>query len=361
MARFYPTNSVSSSGISSDDVTITSYDVPESKTALTSDSNDEVIQGRLKEIGSATEAVSSIDNENNRVQLTVPTRALYSLTAKLFTSFSDLANLIGLIPSKIAQGENILGVSGSFKGLGDATQADVRSGKTFSTTELSEVPGTMAEHAGGTFEPGTSDKTVITKDRYLTGDVIIQGDPNLIAANIKKNVTLFGIKGTWDGYVVEETDVFNQGSNPLNLKISPISTGAVTFQSDHIAISRQFEKNVRLYTRTKINLKKYTKINIEYTATNHATTGTYLTFVIYSLSGEPYGNTSSEVNSVSEFQLCRVDANAPVSDRRTISIDLTDVMTELRIEGHLEIRIWNGGNQKYSSEAKIHRIWLSMD
>ena len=335
--------------------------MPESKTALTSDSENKIIKGKLKEYNSASEAVSSIDNDNSRVQLTIPTRGLYSLTAKLFTSFSDLANLIGLIPSKIAQGESILGVNGAFKGLGDAKQADVRSGKTFSTAELSDVPGTMAEHAGGTFKPGTSDKTVIAADRYLTGDVIIKGDPNLIAANIKKNVTIFGIKGTADGYVIEETDIYNTGSNQFNLKLSPISEGAAMLYNDRIEIKRQFEKQCRMFTRTKIHLKKYTKINIEYMATNHATTGSYLTFVIYSLSGEPYGSTSSDVNAVSEFQLCRVDANAPVSERRTISIDLSEVMTELRIDGHLEIRIWNGGNQKYTSEAKIYRIWLSMD
>lgn len=361
MARFYPSNSVASSGISSDDVTITSLDVPESKTALTADSDDKVIKGKLKEYNSASKAVGSIDNDNSRVQLTIPTRGLYSLTAKLFTSFSDLANLIGLIPSKIAQGESILGVNGAFKGLGDAKQTDVRSGKTFSTAELSEVPGTMAEHAGGTFKPGTSDKTVIAADRYLTGDVIVKGDPNLIAANIRKNVVIFGIKGTSDGWVVEEADIYNYGAKPFGLRISPISEGAASFKNDYIDNARQFENEIRIFTTSKLFLKKFTKINFEYTATSHATTGNYITFDVYSLEGEPYGNTSADFNAVPEFQLGKVNATAPANEKRTISLALTVTDYYLRGEGNVEIRIYTGGNKRYSSAAKIHRIWLSMD
>lgn len=350
MARFYPSNSVSSSGVSSDDVTITSLDVPESKTALTSDSNDEVVQGKLKEVSSATEAVGSIDSDNSRVQLTVPTRGLYSLTAKLFTSFSDMANLIGLVAGKIAQGESILGVNGTFKGLGNATQADVRSGKTFSTAEFSDVPGTMAEHTGGNFKPSTSDKVVIAKDRYLTGDVIVQGDPNLIAANIKKNVTIFGIKGTADGWVVEETDMYNNGANPFSFSVSDSSL--ISFETGHILTKRQFDKEVFLSSYKKNNLTKYTKINFDYTVTSNATTTQKLTFEVL---------LSPNLNFDPPFNYGKVSGSSPENERRTVSLKLPDITSGIQRDGYLRIYIYNGDTKINVSAAKIHRIWLSMD
>lgn len=351
MARFYPTNSVSSSGISSDDVTITSYDVPESKTALTSDSDDKVIQGKLKEISSAKESVGSIDSENNRVQLTVPTRGLYSLTAKLFTSFSDMANLIGLVAGKIAQGESILGVSGTYKGLGDATQADVRSGKTFSTAELSDVPGTMAEHAGGTFKPGTSDKTVITKDQYLTGDVVVKGDPNLIAANIRKNVVIFGIKGTSDGWVHENPDLYNAGNNAFKFVINDISLA--TFEVDHLHTVRQFAKQMYITAHEKVNLFKFKRIYFEYTGLSHATTSEYLKMAV--------DIKPSLANDENRNRLGVCEGYAPINQKRTASLALPDTATGLLKEGYLVITIYNGDGTGNTSEAKIHRIWLSMD
>lgn len=46
-----------------------------------------------------------------------------------------------------------------------------------------------------TITPGTSNKT-IASGRYLTGAQTIKGDANLVAANIKKDVTIFGVRGT---------------------------------------------------------------------------------------------------------------------------------------------------------------------
>ena len=53
-----------------------------------------------------------------------------------------------------------------------------------------------------TITPGTSNKT-IASGRYLTGTQTIKGDANLVAANIKKDVTIFGVRGT------------NAGGNPI--------------------------------------------------------------------------------------------------------------------------------------------------
>lgn len=49
-----------------------------------------------------------------------------------------------------------------------------------------------------TITPGTSNKT-ISSGRYLTGTQTIKGDANLVAANIKKGVSIFGVSGTNEG------------------------------------------------------------------------------------------------------------------------------------------------------------------
>lgn len=48
-----------------------------------------------------------------------------------------------------------------------------------------------------TYTPGTSDQT-ISSGRWLTGAQKIKGDANLVAGNIKKGVSIFGVTGTYE-------------------------------------------------------------------------------------------------------------------------------------------------------------------
>lgn len=45
-------------------------------------------------------------------------------------------------------------------------------------------------------QPGVSNQTLVTSGKYMTADVTISGDANLVADNIKKGVSIFGIVGT---------------------------------------------------------------------------------------------------------------------------------------------------------------------
>lgn len=62
---------------------------------------------------------------------------------------------------------------------------------TYVGSEISNVTAT-------TYTPGTSDQ-IIAANQYLTGDQTIKGDANLVAANIAKDVTIFGITGSHEG------------------------------------------------------------------------------------------------------------------------------------------------------------------
>lgn len=56
----------------------------------------------------------------------------------------------------------------------------------------------LTTQAAQTITPGTSNKT-IASGRYLTGTQTIKGDSNLVAANIKSGVSIFGVSGTYEG------------------------------------------------------------------------------------------------------------------------------------------------------------------
>ena len=63
--------------------------------------------------------------------------------------------------------------------------------------------GNMTEKSAATYTPTTSDQT-IAANQYLTGVQTVKGDANLVAANIRKNVTIFNVDGALDPPVVTQ-------------------------------------------------------------------------------------------------------------------------------------------------------------
>lgn len=47
--------------------------------------------------------------------------------------------------------------------------------------------------------PGTADKVAVNAGYYVESDAVVAGDSNLIASNIKKDTTIFGVTGTYTG------------------------------------------------------------------------------------------------------------------------------------------------------------------
>lgn len=68
--------------------------------------------------------------------------------------------------------------------------------KGYYSAQKTKTVGTA--QAAQTITPTTSDQT-IASGLYLTGDQTIKGDANLLAENIKKGVTIFGVEGTYEG------------------------------------------------------------------------------------------------------------------------------------------------------------------
>ena len=53
--------------------------------------------------------------------------------------------------------------------------------------------------AARTITPTTSDQTAVAKGIYTTGATTVKGDANLVASNIKKGTSIFGVTGTLEG------------------------------------------------------------------------------------------------------------------------------------------------------------------
>ena len=79
--------------------------------------------------------------------------------------------------------------------FGNATAANVLTGKTFTSSSGVKIAGTIPSVTGKTIIPGTSSQTAITSGSYAAGNITVSGSSNLIASNIKSGVNIFGVTG----------------------------------------------------------------------------------------------------------------------------------------------------------------------
>lgn len=54
----------------------------------------------------------------------------------------------------------------------------------------------LSTQGAATITPGTSDKTAVAANKWTTAAVTVAGDPDLVAANIKSGVNIFGVDGS---------------------------------------------------------------------------------------------------------------------------------------------------------------------
>lgn len=110
-----------------------------------------------------------------------------------------------LTSDNIKVGTTIFGIEGSFTSDATAAAADIINGKTaYVNGEL--ITGTYVDSSesdsftpSNPYIPSTEDITIETANKLVSSNIVISGDSNLIASNIKSGVSIFGIEGTYEG------------------------------------------------------------------------------------------------------------------------------------------------------------------
>lgn len=248
-------------------------------------------------------------------------------------------------------------LTGSLELTGNIGAADIRKGKKgYSTDPKKIITGTMAEQAAQTITPGTANKT-IAAGRYLTGTQTILGDKNLIASNIIRGKTIFGVKGTavyagdTPGYFLEPPKEYEDLTGGWGVtdswdSISKPSSGIYRYNFKRSAGDGYWD-NEFFWTKKEI-VNKYRYIYFDYDkiaitkAQNLTVTGgeAYIDFGFGSQS-----HTKKKITKAETFPkgTIKIDVSAlqGKSDRIQIEtrVDVISVMTNITatMEGYIDI------------------------
>lgn len=77
--------------------------------------------------------------------------------------------------------------------------SNVRTSGYLSTSATASNTYTLQTNSGGIITPGTSQKTAVAAGKYTTAATYVAGDSNLVAANIKSGISIFGVAGNYTG------------------------------------------------------------------------------------------------------------------------------------------------------------------
>lgn len=142
-----------------------------------------------------------------------------------------------------------------------------------------KVTQSIPVQGGSTTTPGTANKTIVAANRYVNGNIIVAGSSNLTAGNIKKGVNIFGVTGTWEGYIATAQDIYKYGINNGSFKamLQNASHSYARFESNQINVwstgwTEDYEEGGHDYwrypasitTQKAYNLTGYSTITMTY-------------------------------------------------------------------------------------------------
>lgn len=207
-----------------------------------------------------------------------------------------------------------------------------------------------------TFTPGRSNQ-VIGANQWLSGAQTIMGDPNLKPENIKKGVTIFGNKGTHEGYVTSPLNIFNKGTwgggvsgySALNVGNGGIhlNSGAnlqLTTGRKNSAIPRT--ANLRL--NAAINISAYSYLKVDFTI--ESSTPFTLPTCSVGISTNP-GLMLSASDPLSKVS--GIAAYSSANNNGTLILDIS------KLSGNYFIYLENYTTDAYAASFYVTRVYLS--
>lgn len=283
---------------------------------LTATSGD-VLKGKLAGVSGSDEPVSGTMSNNGAVSQSLNAGGSYTIPAGYHNGSGKVtANSLSSQTSANATASQILSgqtawvngskVTGSMPNRGTVNQAlGINGSYTIPTgyhNGSGKVTQSVATQGGSTTAPGTANKTIVSANRYVTGNIIVAGSSNLTAGNIKKGVNIFGVTGSWEGWIAASTDLYKNGINSAGFTNN--GSSGVTFESGSIKMQ---DTMGYLYSSKSYNLSPYSTLKIEY---------------MYTSSSQPYDSFNLLFNSAS---LSRIVVARSYLTRRTISLDIKNI------------------------------------
>lgn len=109
------------------------------------------------------------------------------------------------------------------------------------------ITGTIPSKAAASYTPTTADQT-ITAGQYLSGAQTVKGDVNLVAGNIKSGASIFGVAGTHAGQKPEQSKTVTPTA--AGLTVSPDSgkvLSSVTVNGDADLVAANVRSGVNIF------------------------------------------------------------------------------------------------------------------
>ena len=114
------------------------------------------------------------------------------MSNNLLNNTTSLQNILEALQNKAAGGGGIDTTDAT------ATANDILSGKT-AYAGGQKIMGNIAFAPAKIITPSITDQIAVSSRYYTSGDIIVTGDSNLVAGNIKKGTSIFGVTGSYEG------------------------------------------------------------------------------------------------------------------------------------------------------------------
>ena len=155
------------------------------------------------------------------------------------------------ITSAVSGGTQVISITDADGGLepldNPAGAGQILAGYEAYSDQKEVITGTIPSKAAASYTPTTADQT-ITAGQYLSGAQTVKGDVNLVAGNIKSGVSIFGVAGTHAGQKPEQSKTVTPTA--AGLTVSPDSgkvLSSVTVNGDADLVAANVRSGVNIF------------------------------------------------------------------------------------------------------------------